>query len=803
MHRWRLAFVVGFGVGWSCAAAAGGDWPQFRGPDRTNISKETGLLRSWPEGGPRVLWTTAVCEGYAGAAIRAGRVYFNDYDRAGNAWLVRCLTLNDGRELWRYQEEKRIRPNHGITRTVPVVDGKHVVALDPKCVFHCLDAETGRELWQKNLVRDYNAQIPPWYNGQCPLLDGERVILGIGGDALMIAFDPATGRELWRTPNPDRWPLSHSSVMPGVLGGVKQYVWSTLFGVLGVDAADGRLLWHHPFKFNVAVATSPLPIDDERVFMTAGYEAGTVMIRVRRDGERFVTETVFELTPEQWNAEVHTPILHDNHLFAVGRKKRGLFTCLNLDGKVIWDSGGQADFDLGSFLLADGMFFLLEGRTGVLRLIEASTTGYRELANAPVLSGDDVWGPMALSDGKLVLRDMTKLVCVDVGSGTSSYSSPPLGESLGEEAERRSSVRGQSAACGSTASHPPTFESGPVLTLPQPLPEREGSLGRAATLTPMTMDNDLFGAHQDRVPQLPVWLCMDQPASAPRYRRARTLGNPAAASHSAPPTFTSELRGLTLDSVGRIYAVGDSKLVIFSTDGREIGGWDTERRGYSAGVDGDGRVYVGQPEQIEVFDRDGKLLNTWRDEQRLGLVTAIGFVGDTVVIADARGRCLRRYDRDGTWHNDIGKDSRMRGFLVPNGYLDFAVDAAGVLHIANAGMHRVEQYTVAGERRGHFGRFDGRDPAGFPGCCNPTNIAVMPTGDIVVTEKAGPRVKVYTAAGELRAVITDDFDPNCKNMDVAVDAHGRIYVIDPVRLQIVVYEPEPTTTQPAAPEVQA
>lgn len=782
MHRRWLAFVVGFGVGWSCAAAVGGDWPQFRGPDRTNISKETGLLRSWPEGGPRVLWTTAVCEGYAGAAIHAGRVYVNDYDRAGNAWLVRCLTLNDGRELWRYQEPKRIRPNHGITRTVPVLDGRHVLSLDPKCVIHCLDAESGRELWQKNLVRDYNAQIPPWYNGQCPLLDGDRVILGIGGDALMIAFDPATGRELWRTPNPDRWPLSHSSVMPAVLGGVKQYVWSTLFGVLGVDAADGRLLWHHPFKFNVAVAPSPLPIDGERVFMTAGYDAGTVMIRVRRDGERFVTETVFELTPEQWNAEVHTPILHENHLFAVGRKKRGLFTCLDLDGKVVWDSGGQADFDLGSFLLADGMFFVLEGQTGVLRLIEASTTRYHELANAQVLSGDNVWGPMALSDGKLVLRDMTKMVCLEVGPPSSPHSSSARGAS----ASRR--LGGKNAV---------------VLTLPQPPPGREGGWGRVAALMPPAIDDDPFGVGVRGELACLTSPRSDQPASAPRYRRVRTLGGPGAAARTTSATFTHELRGLTVDTAGRVHAVGDSKLVIFSADGREIGGWNTERPGYSVGCGSDGCVYVGQPGQMQVFDRDGKLLNTWRDEQRLGLVTAIGFVGDAVVIADARGRCLRRYDRDGTWRNDIGKDSRMRGFLVPNGCLDFAVDAAGVLHIANAGMHRVEQYAVAGERRGHFGRFDGRDPAGFPGCCNPTNVAVTPTGDIVVTEKAGPRVKVYTAAGELRAVVADDFDPNCRNMDVAVDAQGRIYLIDTVRLQIVVYEPEPTTTQPAAPEVQA
>ena len=107
-------------------SAPGADWPQFRGPNRDAISGETGLLRKWPQGGPKVWWTTEVCEGYSGAAIHSGRVYFNDYDRQAARWLVRCLTLAEGKELWRFTEAKRIRPNHGITRTVPAVDGKYV-----------------------------------------------------------------------------------------------------------------------------------------------------------------------------------------------------------------------------------------------------------------------------------------------------------------------------------------------------------------------------------------------------------------------------------------------------------------------------------------------------------------------------------------------------------------------------------------------------------------------------------------------------------------------------------------------------
>lgn len=390
-------------------------WTQFRGPNRDGISRETGLLRKWPAGGPKVLWKVDVCLGYAGPAVHGGRVYLNDYDRQTSDWLVRCLSLADGKEFWRYQENKKIRPNHGITRTVPAVDGKYVFSMDPKCVFHCLDAASGKELWRSDLVGDYHTKIPPWYAGQCPLIEADRVIVAPGGDALIVAFEKASNKVIWKTPNPQGWAMSHVSIMPAQIDGVNQYLYATLEGLMGVSATDGKLLWHFPWKFNVAVVPSPLAVGDGRVFLTSCYDADGVMIRVRRNGEQFVAEKVYMLPCAQWNSEVHTPILYKNHLFAVGKKKRGLFTCLDLDGKEVWTSEGKATFGLGSFLMADGMFFVLDGDTGMLRLIEAVTSEYKELDSAQVLSGDNVWGPMALSDGKLLLRDMTKLVCIQVG----------------------------------------------------------------------------------------------------------------------------------------------------------------------------------------------------------------------------------------------------------------------------------------------------------------------------------------------------------------------------------------------------
>ncbi len=397
--------------------ALGGDWPQFRGPNRDNISTETGLSRTWPANGPRIVWKVPVAQGYAGAAIKDGRVYVIDYDEAKKEDLIRCLSLADGKEIWQWRNPVEIKPNHGITRTVPAVGKNLVFCLDPKCRFHALDIKTGKLVWQKNLVTDYKATIPGWYAGQNPLLDGDRVLVATGGDALVVAFDQATGKEIWRTTNTAKDIMSHSSLMPTTIGGVKQFLYLTMKSVVGVAASDGRLLWSSPFPARMAACPSPVSIGDGRVFVTSAYEVGSVMYMVDKGASGFTARRLFALTSMQFNSEVHTPVLYQNHLFAVSSKTHGLFTCLGLDGKILWQSPAASGrtFDLGGFLLADGMFFVLDGRTGMLRLIEAGSQQYKELASAQILGGEEVWGPMALSNGKLLIRDMSQMVCLQVG----------------------------------------------------------------------------------------------------------------------------------------------------------------------------------------------------------------------------------------------------------------------------------------------------------------------------------------------------------------------------------------------------
>jgi outer membrane protein assembly factor BamB len=407
-----------------CAATTvmAADWVQWRGPSRDNQSTETGLYRTWPAGGPKVLWKTTVAEGYAGVSIKAGRLYLNDYDPVKKEHVVRCLSMADGKEVWRWSYAVDVRPNHGITRTVPSVGEQLVFSLDPKCRFHALDIKTGKVVWQKNLVQDYKATIPGWYAGQNPLLDGNRVVLATGGDALVVAFDQATGKEIWRSANPAKDLMSHSSLMTTTIGGVKQYLYMTPNKVVGIAAADGQILWNTPFATKMAAVPSPISIGDGRVFVTSGYEAGSMMIQVEKGASGFTAKKLYSLTSAEFNSEVHTPILFKNHLFAVGSKTRGRFMCVGLDGKAVWqspvasgDANASRTFDLGGFLLADGMFFVVDGKSGMLRLIEANTTGYKELASAQVLSGEEVWGPLALSDHKLVLRDMNQMLCLQVG----------------------------------------------------------------------------------------------------------------------------------------------------------------------------------------------------------------------------------------------------------------------------------------------------------------------------------------------------------------------------------------------------
>jgi outer membrane protein assembly factor BamB len=398
-----------------------GSWPQFRGPNRDGVSPETTpLARAWDPAGPRPLWSVECGDGYAGVAVAQGRVYLMDYDKDKRQNALRCLSLADGAEIWRYAYNLTVKQNHGMTRVVPAVSGKFVVAMDPKCHVLCLDAATGELRWTMNLVSQFGATVPQWYAGQCPLLDGDALILAPGGyDALLAAVDLATGKILWRSPNPRGWKMTHSSIMPMEFAGRRFYVYCASGGVAGISAKDGALLWEtNSWKISIANVPSPLALDGGRILLSGGYDAGSMLLQLQDQDGTLAPKTVWRLDWKTFGATQHTPILRDGLVF--GTRPNGQFVCLDLDGKIRWASPVGDPFGLGPFLYADGLFFVMND-AGKLSLVEGSPSRFNLLAQATVFTaGHESWGPMALAGGRLLARDFTRLVCLDVAAPSQS-----------------------------------------------------------------------------------------------------------------------------------------------------------------------------------------------------------------------------------------------------------------------------------------------------------------------------------------------------------------------------------------------
>jgi outer membrane protein assembly factor BamB len=397
------------------AADLPGLWPCFRGDKLDNIATDgVALARQWPPEGPPLLWSVELGEGYAGPAVRSGRVFLLDYDRAASADAVRCLSLADGKEIWSYRYPVVVKRNHGMSRTVPAVTDHYLVTLGPKCHVHCFDPATGQRYWSIDLVAQYRTAVPQWYAGQCPLVEGDRVILAPAGpDVLLMAVDARTGKPLWKCPNPRGWRMTHSSVMPLETGGRRMYVYCGSGGVAGVAADDGTLLWDTTdWKIGIATVPSPLVLPEAKIFFCGGYNAGAALFQVQNQADRFAVKLLARLKADRFGSTNQTPVFCQGHLFGVREKDKEL-VCLDGEGREVWVSGARHRFGLGPYLVADGLILLLDDE-GTLTLAEAGTAGYKQLARAQVLDGHDAWAPMALAGGRLLARDLTRMVCLNV-----------------------------------------------------------------------------------------------------------------------------------------------------------------------------------------------------------------------------------------------------------------------------------------------------------------------------------------------------------------------------------------------------
>lgn len=392
-----------------------GDWPWFRGQNLDNIATDpTPLARQFPAAGPVKVWEVPVGEGYAGPIVRDGRLYLMDYEEETRSDILRCLSTDDGKEIWRRGYPLDIGRNHGFSRTVCAIANGLVVTFGPKCHVMCVDAVSGELKWAIDLVRQYKAKVPDWYAGQNPLIDGDKVILAPGNEALLIAVELATGKVLWKTPNPNNWEMTHSSVVPMMFKGKKIYLYCASGALTGVSAEDGRLLFEYgQWKVSMANVPTPLPIPGERVFLTGGYGAGAMMIKLEEAGGKIIPKMLFKLTPEVFGIEQHTPVLYKEYIYGVVQNSAQV-VCLSLDGKVMWTSGGKYRFSREPYMIADGLLILMNDK-GTLTLAEATEKAWTPLATGKVFEHcHEAWGPLALVSGRLFARDMGRLACFDL-----------------------------------------------------------------------------------------------------------------------------------------------------------------------------------------------------------------------------------------------------------------------------------------------------------------------------------------------------------------------------------------------------
>jgi len=348
------------------------------------------------------------------------------------------MSLADGKDIWQYAYKVRIKRNHGVYRTVPAVTDEHLLALGPKCHVTCLDSNTGRLRWALDMVGEYGTKVPPWYAGQCPMIDDGNAILAPcgnvseyidsagepairGRDVLMTAIrcepDANGDRQVaWEVPNTDGWQMTHSSIVVLELEDfTKMYVYCGSGGVIGVRAEDGKVLWKtQAWKIRIANVPTPVSIrQDGKLFLCGGYGAGSMMLQVLEEGQGYSAKAVFRNEPAVFGSQQQTPIYYKSHIF--GTRADEQFVCLSTQGKVVWTSGPDNKFgkEGGGYIIADDKIFALDD-DGVLTMFRATPQSYQQLGRARVLAGHHSWGPLAAADGFLICRDLESIVCLDL-----------------------------------------------------------------------------------------------------------------------------------------------------------------------------------------------------------------------------------------------------------------------------------------------------------------------------------------------------------------------------------------------------
>ncbi len=397
----------------AASSQAANDWPQFRGPDRNDISPDTGLLQDWSAGGPPLVWeATGLGPGYSGVSVAGNRI-FTAGDK-GDVSMVIALNAADGKQVWASRLGKSSAPGEPRfegPRSTPTVADDLLIALGQWGDLVCYEAQTGKELWRKDLTKDFGGTCPSWGYAESPLVDGDQVMVTPGGSqGAVVALNKRTGALIWQSKEFTD-PAHYSSLIVEDLGGVRQYIQLTPESVAGLAAKDGKLLWRARRRGNVAVISSPV-YDDGLVYVSSGYGAGCNLFKVTAAGGKFSSEQVYA---NKIMSNHHGGVLRVGG-YVYGYSEGKGWTCQDLKtGEAKWEERDK--LGKGSLVCADGRLYLRqEDRKGTVALIEPSPDGYKEHGrfDQPDRSSKNSWPHPVVIGGRLYLRDQDVLLCYNV-----------------------------------------------------------------------------------------------------------------------------------------------------------------------------------------------------------------------------------------------------------------------------------------------------------------------------------------------------------------------------------------------------
>ena len=406
---------------------AAADWPQWRGPERNGKSSETGLLASWPEGGPPLVYrVSGLGSGYSSLAV-VGDHLFTTGDVGEKQYLL-AFAKKDGKPAWRAELGNAWEDRYLGARSTPTIDGDRVFAIGTDGDLVAVHAKDGSEIWRRNLAQDFGGFLMQaqgridWRFAESPLVDGDRVIVSPGSnDAALVALDKTTGKEIWRSKLPEIGEAGldgagYSSVVVSKAAGIKQYVQLLGRGVVGVEASSGRFLWGYNRVAN-AIANIATPIiDGDHVIASTGYETGTALLAIeKQDGGGLAAKEVYFLDAPTMQNHHGGLILHGGYIYTgTGHNKGFPLAVEKKSGKVAWGPIRNEGRDSAAIIYADGHLYF-RYQNGLMVLVEATPAEYREKGSFMIPDIEQFsWSHPVIADGRLYLREQDSLFVHDI-----------------------------------------------------------------------------------------------------------------------------------------------------------------------------------------------------------------------------------------------------------------------------------------------------------------------------------------------------------------------------------------------------